>query len=163
MSLIRSTTYEAAVIRGIAYVFANFFSLNNGGILEITITAPASHPLTIGLTAEISSDAKLQIDVFRGATLNATPGGTILALQNANEASSNTADTILREGPTIDADGTFYAGQMINSGTRGKGGVGAAGNTVNLATALGTTLIRLTSGSSQNSINLVIRVIEEES
>jgi len=162
MSLIRFTALEAGVEKGIVYFNLNFRTLGNNEIKEFTIAAPTAPPETIGLSFEIDSTGQLQIDVFRDATLNATPGGTIRDLTNANEASGFVANTELREDPTIDAEGTNIGSALLAAGKQGQPTAqGDKTNILNLGAEQKVTLVRFTSGATSNVINYIFRIIED--
>jgi len=162
MSLIRFTAFEAAVDQGNAYFFSSFTVLNNNEIFEITITAPAGAPPTIGLALDIDPSGQLDIVVFRDTVLNVVPGGTILTLNNQNGASDKTADTVVRRNPTIDTDGTQIANRRLASGHKNTGGVETSGAVV-LEAEDKTVLVRMASGGSNNTVNFLLQVIEEQS
>ncbi len=165
MTLIRSviSLYEQKVIEGRAYIISSFRTLNNNEIVNLTITAPTSPPETIGLSFDIVPVDQLLVQVFQPTTLNATPGGTILPLVNTNQAkaSENTANTVVRENPTIDSDGNLKLDSLFGASkkntTIGQGLI----NVVTLLAAEGTTLIRLTSGAASNTVNFVMGIIED--
>ena len=162
MSLIRASLYEAAVINGTAYVLSSFRQLINNEIINISVVAPTSPPETIALSLEVDPSGQLLVEAFRAATLNATPGGTILTLFNANEASLNVATTVVRENPVIDDDGDLIAIALV--GSSNKGNTASTGRKIDVVTLLkesGATLIRLTSGSSSNIVNFFLGIVED--
>jgi len=162
MSLIRATTLEAAVIEGTAYFIRDFRTLNNNEIKNFAITAPVSPPETIALSIFTDPEGQLLIEIFRGATLNVIPDGIELTLINANESSGSGATTRVLEDPTIDADGELVARSLLGSGRKNEmSGQGDRTNVISLAQEQGTTLYRVTSGSSSNTINFDFDVIEE--
>lgn len=162
MTLIRSviSLYEQKVIEGRAYIISSFRTLNNNEIVNLTITAPIAPPETIGLSFDVDPGDQLLIEIFQPAILNVTPGGTILTLINTNQASGNVANTVIRENPTIDSDGSLILDSLLGAGrknsTVGQGVI----NVVTLLAAGGTTLVRLTSGSASNTVNFILGVIE---
>ena len=163
MTLIRATLYEAAVERGAAYAVLSFRTLGNNQIKTFSITAPTSPPETIGLAFDIDPEGQVLAELFRETVLNATPAGTLLTLINQNEASSNVADTLVREDPVIDAIGVGIGEVLLGTGRQGNtvGGSASRTNVLTLAKNQATTVVRLTSGATSNVINFSIRVIED--
>jgi len=159
---LHASSLEIATEIGINYFIRSFRTLNNNEIKNFTITASIDPP-TIGIAFDVTPESQVMIEVFRVATLNATPGGTILTLVNANEAlaSVNVAATVIREDPTIDADGNLIADALMGTGKNQVAVQGNPTNIINLGKSLNTTLIRLTSGSSSNTTNFELRIIEE--
>ena len=162
MSLIRATSYEAAVENGTAYFIISFREISNNDIVDFAITAPTTAPPTIGLSFDADPSGEVLIEVFRDSVLNATPGGTVIPLFNSNEASGNVALTEVLENPAIDNDGTRVANSQLGAGRSNQtAGQGDKTNVIYLAAEDGTTLIRMTSGQAGNVVNFTVRVIEE--
>lgn len=162
MTHLRATTIEGNVINGVLFFNREKRDLNNGQIKIFSVTTPISPPETIGLSFIPDPSGQLEVEVFRGATLNATPGGTILDLFNANESSSNTAQTILREDPVVDDFGQRIADTLLAVSNRGSTtGLGDQTNAISLALRQSTTIVRLTSGIANNVVNYIFVIIED--
>ncbi len=165
MTLLRThiSLFETAVIEGNAYFISSFTILNNNEIIEFSITAPQEPPETIGLALIIDPTNQLHVEVFRDATLNIVPGGTILTLNNQNGKFQdvNIADTVVRRNPTIDADGLQLENKLLADGHKNAAEVGDTTLSIILEAEDETTLVRLTSGGANNTINFRIQVVEE--
>jgi hypothetical protein len=121
-ALLIMDSVHANIHRGIFYTASYYNSAVGSGssaYLSIVVTTP----MHARMSAAVSADFVGRL--YTGATLNATPGGTILTAFNRNPFSSNVSDAVLRGEPTIDSLGTERVVQFIPGG---KGGNAVGGS-----------------------------------
>lgn len=119
---------------------------------EITFLTPSTGKEIHILTA-LHVTGQVEIETYEGTT--ATNDGTLRTIYNSNRNSSNTSDTVIRQDPTIIADGALLFRMSLGSGTNPANTVGAGtGRDDELIMMQNTKyLMRITSNTASNRIS----------
>lgn len=135
------------------HVFLNV-EISAGGVHDITIkTPPQAQGVYVHYRNEhVSTSAdKLKVDLYEGATLAATPGGSALSIINHNRLSASTSKCTALSGPSVVSAGDLISQSYIGGGTgQGQSRSGAETSAANEFILKHDTvyLVRMTNGSS---------------
>ena len=154
--LITSSDLGTSLSLGEVFNYTVFQVVENGVDLDFTFTTPASPDIIF--FADITTSLAAELRFFENTTIGT--GGTTRVPFDINRRTQNTAATVIKENPTITADGTLLTAVSFGFTGQGNSSVGSTGGGGQILANSEDYLLRLTSLAAGNIVDVSLTIQE---